>query len=61
MSQEPVAIPDAVAAIVQAVLDQRPDCDPDRRGHLIVRELRALGWRIEAPGAVRTSGTRGGR
>jgi hypothetical protein len=42
-------IPDAVTAVVQAVLDGHPNCDPGRRGYLIVRELRALGWRIEAP------------
>jgi predicted type IV restriction endonuclease len=42
-------IPDAVAAVIQGVLDSRPTCDPGARGRLIVRELRALGWRIEAP------------
>lgn len=48
-------IPDAVAAVVQAVLDGHPSCDPRRRGHLIVRELREQGWRIEAPVEPRRS------
>ncbi|OKI16546.1 hypothetical protein A6A07_11085 [Streptomyces sp. CB03911] len=49
MTRPSTEIPDAVTAVVQAVLDSHPGCDPGRRGHLIVRELRALGWRIEAP------------
>ncbi|MCX5209722.1 hypothetical protein OG689_10550 [Kitasatospora sp. NBC_00240] len=50
MTRPSAEIPDAVAAIVQAVLDGHPGSEPGWRGHLIVEELRSLGWRIEAPG-----------
>lgn len=45
----PTTIPDAVAALVQAVLEANPACEPSRRGHLIVRELERQGWEIRAP------------
>jgi hypothetical protein len=42
-------IPDAVAAVVAAVIEEHPAAAPNRLGVLVVQELRALGWHITAP------------
>jgi phage terminase Nu1 subunit (DNA packaging protein) len=39
-------IPDAVAAVIAAVLSEHPAAGPQRLADLTVRELDALGWRI---------------
>lgn len=42
-------IPDAVAAVVAAVLAKHPAASSAALGHLITAELRAEGWHIAAP------------
>lgn len=42
-------IPDAVAAVIAAVLTRHPAASPAALGHLVVAELRAEGWHIAAP------------
>jgi hypothetical protein len=42
-------IPDAIAAVVAAVLTDHPDADPVQLGRLIVEQLRLDRWRISAP------------
>lgn len=42
-------IPDAVAAVIAAVLAKHPAASPETLGHLTVTELRAEGWHIAAP------------
>lgn len=46
------AIPDAVAAVIAAVLaDQQAGVTPEQLGRLMVQRLREDGWRISAPDA----------
>lgn len=45
-------IPDAVAAVIAAVLTRHPAASPAALGHLVVAELRAEGWHIAAPHIV---------
>ncbi|MFI2911144.1 hypothetical protein ACG2OD_23295 [Streptomyces sp. PDY-4] len=42
------AIPDAVAPVIAAVMQQHPGAEPDVLARLIVHELRDLGWHITA-------------
>jgi hypothetical protein len=39
-------IPDAIAAVVAAVMAKHPAASPDVLGRLVVTELKALGWHI---------------
>jgi len=41
-------IPDAVSAVISAVMQQHPAASPDRLARLIVDELKELGWQITA-------------
>ena len=42
-------IPDAIAPILAAVMQEHPTAGPDRLARLAVTELRSLGWHITAP------------
>jgi multidrug efflux pump subunit AcrB len=42
------AIPDAVAPVIAAVMQQHPGAEPDVLARLVVHELRDLGWHITA-------------
>lgn len=42
-------IPDAVSAVVAAVMAKHPAASPEALGRLVVAELRSLGWHIAAP------------
>jgi len=42
-------IPDAIAPILAAVMQEHPTADPDRLARLAVAELRSLGWHITVP------------
>jgi hypothetical protein len=42
-------VPDAVAAVVAAVLEDHPYAPPRRQAELIVGELRRLGFRVVVP------------
>jgi hypothetical protein len=42
-------IPDAVAALIAAVIEDNPFAPPRRQGLLVVEALRREGWRISAP------------
>jgi hypothetical protein len=42
-------IPDAVAAVIAAVIQRHPAASPDTLGRLVVAELRTEGWHITAP------------
>ena len=46
------AVPDAVAPILAAVMQQHPAASPETLTRLAVAELRALGWHI-TPGPTR--------
>ena len=46
------AIPDAIAPVIAAVMQDHPGADPDVIARLIVHELRDLGWHI-TPGPNR--------
>ena len=47
-------IPDAVRAVIAAVMAAHPGASPDMLARLVVAELRDLGWHITAkPGAAR--------
>ncbi|MFF9714798.1 hypothetical protein ACF1DW_04270 [Streptomyces sp. NPDC014603] len=46
------AVPDAVAPILAAVMQQHPAASPETLARLAVAELRALGWHI-TPGPTR--------
>ena len=46
------AIPDAIAPILAAVMQQHPAASPDVLARLAVAELRTLGWHI-TPGPTR--------
>jgi hypothetical protein len=41
-------IPDAVRAIIAAVMAEHPGASPDILSRLVVAELRSLGWHITA-------------
>lgn len=41
-------IPDAVRAVIAAVVQEHPGASPDLLSRLIVAELRDLGWHITA-------------
>jgi hypothetical protein len=43
------SLPDAVAAVVAAVLAEHPAASPERLGRLVVEQLRADGWWIRPP------------
>lgn len=43
------AVPDAVAALIQGVLDDNPAAERAAYGRLIVAELRRDGWQVVAP------------
>lgn len=42
-------IPDAVAALIAAAIEDNPFAPPRRQGLLAVEALRREGWRISAP------------
>jgi hypothetical protein len=42
-------IPAAVGAAIRAVIEDNPFAPPWRQAELVVRELQALGYRIQAP------------
>jgi hypothetical protein len=41
-------IPDAIRAVITAVMEEHPGACPDLLARLIVAELRDLGWHITA-------------
>ncbi|MGI5443366.1 hypothetical protein ACQEV4_40330 [Streptomyces shenzhenensis] len=49
-------IPDAVRAVMTAVMTDHPGASPDLLARLVIAELRDLGWHITAtrPGHPRT-------
>lgn len=48
-------IPDAIRPILAAVMAEHPAASPELLSHLVVAELRALGWHITpTPIATRT-------
>lgn len=60
MSSQVNAVPDAVAALIQGVLDDHPAAERAAYGRLIVRALREDGWRVVAPsGRARTDAVDG--
>lgn len=50
------AIPDAVAAAIQGVLDDHPAVERSALGRLIVRELSRDGWVVSAVPSRATTG-----
>jgi hypothetical protein len=46
-------IPDAIAAVIAAVMESHPAASSQRLGRLVTAELRSLGWHIAAPTAPR--------
>lgn len=42
-------VPDAVAAVIAAVIEDNPFAPPNRLGVLVVDELRRQKWRVSAP------------
>ena len=42
------AIPDAIAPVIAAVMQDHPGVEPEVLARLIVHELRGLGWHITA-------------
>ena len=46
-------IPDAVRAVIAAVVAEHPGASPDLLSRLVVAELKQLGWRITAAPATR--------
>jgi hypothetical protein len=46
-------VPDAVAALIAAVIEDNPFAPPRRQAQLAVEALRQERWRITAPGAGR--------
>lgn len=46
-------VPDAVAALVTAVVQAHPHAEPERLGRLVQAELEAQGWHVGAPGLCR--------
>lgn len=42
-------VPDAVAAVISAVLQDSPFAPPRRQAELVVAELRRLGFRVSVP------------
>lgn len=49
MSAQVNKVPDAVAALIQGVLDDHPAVERAAYGRLIVRALRRDGWVVTAP------------
>ncbi|MFH9977917.1 hypothetical protein ACH4ND_01390 [Streptomyces sp. NPDC017179] len=51
------AVPDAIAPVLAAVMQQHPAASPDVLARLVVHELRTLGWHITAtrPAPTRSS------
>jgi hypothetical protein len=48
------AIPDAIAPVIAAVMQQHPGAAPDVIARLVVHELRDLGWHITAKPTTRS-------
>ncbi|GAB2696776.1 hypothetical protein [Kitasatospora kifunensis] len=49
MTSQVSTVPDAVGAVIQAVLDEHPAAERSAYGWLIVEALRADGWVVVAP------------
>ncbi|MCX4751729.1 hypothetical protein OG455_41800 [Kitasatospora sp. NBC_01287] len=49
MTSQVSPVPDAVAALIQGVLDDHPAAERAAYGRLIVRALREDGWLVVAP------------
>lgn len=50
-------IPDAVCAVILAVIQEHPGASPELLARLVVAELRDLGWHISATPTPRRSTT----
>jgi hypothetical protein len=48
-------VPDAVVALMSAVLEANPFAPPARLAQLLAEELRREGWHVGAPGSCRPS------
>lgn len=55
MSRGPAEIPDAVTALLVAVLEANPFAPSVRMAGLLVEELKREGWHVGAPGLCRAS------
>ena len=55
MTRPSPEVPDAVVALMSAVLEANPFAPPVRQAQLLVEELRREGWHVGAPGSCRLS------
>ena len=55
MTRPAPEVPDAVVALLSAVLEANPFAPPARMAELLAAELRREGWHIGAPGLCRHS------
>ncbi|WP_327066782.1 hypothetical protein [Kitasatospora sp. NBC_01302] len=60
MTRKASTVPDAVAALIQGVLDDHPAAERAAYGRLIVRALREDGWLVVAPTGRGTTRAVGG-